>query len=208
MFKALLSRHCRCKEMLYHVLSGGGWRGHRGGNVVAAGGEYHDATFWSCNDQFVQRVPPFADCPFRVLSAPNEPTASPPSNPKRSDRLQRFVRPVWVIFRIFLLPVWCSMLCLRLPSRGVIVRWSWIWPALRWGPPSRQATPNKQTNCHSKPEPRRTSTSQVNGSCSLCQFWSTSLFSYIISQHQYLNLHMLSSDRTEGWAAANVCSVN
>lgn len=101
------------------------------------------------------------DCPFRVLSAPNEPTASPPSNPKRSDRLQRFVCPVWVIFRIFLLHVWCSMLCLRLPSRGVIVRWSWIWPVLRWGPPSRQVTPNKQTNCHSKPEPRRTSTSQV-----------------------------------------------
>lgn len=46
---------------------------------------------WSCNNKFVQRVALWSDCLFCVLSAPRELIVSPPSNPKRTDRLQRFV---------------------------------------------------------------------------------------------------------------------
>lgn len=101
------------------VFSGGKqWRWRkRWGDVDSAGGELHCMflflselslntqikvyyinplcfylhLLWSCNNTFVQRVALWSDCLFCVLSAPRELIVSPPSNPKRTDRLQRFV---------------------------------------------------------------------------------------------------------------------
>lgn len=65
------------------------------------------STMTRCSDAAMTRgfCRLLTDCLFHVLSAPNEPTSSRPSNPKRSDRRQRFVCPVSAIFRIFSLHV-------------------------------------------------------------------------------------------------------
>ncbi|XP_034418764.1 snRNA-activating protein complex subunit 1b isoform X1 [Cyclopterus lumpus] len=73
---------------------------------------------------------------FCVLSAPTEPSASPSSSQRPTER-QR-----------------------RPPSPGVIVRWRWTSRATWPDPPTRQVTPG-HVSCHSKPEPTRTYASQT-----------------------------------------------
>ncbi|XP_077945329.1 snRNA-activating protein complex subunit 1b isoform X1 [Gasterosteus aculeatus] len=83
-----------------------------------------------------ERAAPLTHCLVCVLSAPIEPSSSPPSNQRPLEKPQ------------------------RPPSRGAIVRWRWIPRVTRPDPPARRVILERR-KCHSKPEPIRTYTSQV-----------------------------------------------